>query len=638
MPSTDAALIVAIALVAGASIQVLARFTRVPAIVVLLAAGALLGPAGIGWVEPAALGEGLFVLVDFAVAIILFEGALNLDVARLRRQERVIRRLVTGGALVTLAGAALAAWIWLGWPWEVAALFGALVVVTGPTVVGPLVRNLRLRPHVQTVLEAEGVFIDPIGALLAVFVLQVTLATDAFEAAAGMRDLAGGLLVGLLLGAAGGFALAFLLRLTRLVHGYENILVLAFVTLLFNLGEHTLSQSGLIAVTVAGVIVGNFRHPAIDDLREFKDQLTLLLIGTIFVLLAADVGLAEVRALGWSGLGVVATLIVVVRPLSVWLATRGADLGWRERAFIAALAPRGIVAAAIASLMAITLDARGIAGGADLRALVFLVISGTVVSAAVLAWPLSVALRLRLPARDRVAILGAQGLGLALATALKARGATVVLIDTDPQRCRAAEDQGFTVVFGDGLQERTLRRARIESVGTVIGTSFNDNLNSQFVRFARDEFNVPRGLVSVGSSHTAGVPEHVARHGAEVLFDGAHDQERWDVRWRQKEVSIAPFEFQPPPDASAEPAEGATGDGRSDTFVVLTVQRGRKVTPMALPTAPRPGDHAAIAIHVPANQQAIATLASVGWKPIPAEADDESATAEGPHSTLEQQS
>ena len=621
MTDASAALVVAVALVAGVSVQCVARFVRIPAIVLLLGAGAALGPTGLGWVRPEALGDGLFVLVDFAVAIILFEGALNLDLARLRREERVIRHLVTTGALITFVGAMLTARVWLLWPWMLAALFGALVVVTGPTVVGPLVRNLRLRPRLQTVLEAEGVFIDPIGALLAVLVLQVALATDASQAAAGMRDLAVRLVTGLALGVTGGFAVTLFLRLTKLVRGLENILVLAFVTLLFQLGEHVLSQSGLIAVTAAGVIVGNFENPVIDDLREFKDQLTLLLIGTIFILLAADVGLADVRALGWEGLAVVVTLIVVVRPVGVWVVTRGAELATRERVFLAALAPRGIVAAAIASLMASTLDIRGIAGGDDLRALVFLVISGTVSAAALLAWPLSAALGLRLAARDRIAILGAQGLGLALATELRARGASAVLIDNDPQRCQVAERQNFAVVFGDGLQERTLRRARIELVGTVVGVTFNENLNSQFVRYARHEFDVPTGLVSVSSASGGRPPEHVARHRADVLFDGPHDQERWDVRWRQEEVVIDAFEFHAATNAAAEPPDTpAAVDRRSDTYVILTIQRNRRVAPMARSITLRSGDRAAIALYSRAKEQALAELASLGWHPLPADA------------------
>ena len=157
MTDASAALVVAVALVAGVSVQMGAKLVRIPAIVLLLGTGAALGPTGLGWVRPAALGDGLFILVDFAVAVILFEGALNLDLARLRREERVIRLLVTVGALITFVGGTFAARLWLAWPWALATLFGALVVVTGPTVVGPLVRNLRLRPRLQTVLEAEGV-------------------------------------------------------------------------------------------------------------------------------------------------------------------------------------------------------------------------------------------------------------------------------------------------------------------------------------------------------------------------------------------------------------------------------------------------------------------------------------------------
>jgi NhaP-type Na+/H+ or K+/H+ antiporter/Trk K+ transport system NAD-binding subunit len=615
---SDIALVVSVALVAGVLVQCGARIVRIPAIVLLLGAGAVLGPEGLGWVRPATLGDSLFVLVDFAVAIILFEGALNLDLKRLKREERVIRLLITTGALITLVGGTLTARLWLGWSWPLATLFGALIVVTGPTVVGPLVRNLRLRPRLQTVLEAEGVFIDPIGALLAVLVLQVTLATDPSQAAAGMRDLAVRVVSGLAIGAAGGYTLTLLLRFPKLVRGLENILVLACVTLIFHLGEHALSQSGLIAVTVAGVIVGNHENPVIDDLREFKDQLTLLLIGTIFILLAADVGMAEIQALGWRGAAVVGTLIVVVRPVSVWLVTRGAGLAAKERVFLAAMAPRGIVAAAVTSLMARTLDSSGIAGGDALRALVFLVISGTVVAAALVAWPLSAVLGLRLAARDRIAVLGAQGLGLALATELRARGANVVLIDNDPQRCHAAERQRFAVVFGDGLQERTLRRARMELVGTVVGATFNENLNSQFVRYARHEFDVPTGLVSVSAAGANGAPEHVVRHRADVLFDAPHDQERWDVRWRQAEVATGHFEYREAKKSAEELSDAkAVLDRRSDTYVILTIQRRRHVAPMSRSVSLRSGDRAAIALYLRAQEQAIVELALQGWHLLP---------------------
>ncbi len=612
------ALTIALALAAGIAIQCVARSIGVPAIILLLGAGVVFGPAGVGWIVTGELGEGLYVIVDFAVAIILFEGALNLKIQRLRREERVIRRLVTWGALVTLVGGAAAARLWLGWPWTLALLFGSLVVVTGPTVVGPLVRNLRLQPRLQTVLEAEGVLIDPIGALLAVLVLQITFASDAFNIMNEVGALLGRLAVGALCGAAGGLIIAGLLRVPALVHGLENALTLALVVLLFHVSEYVTAPSGLLAVTVAGLVVGNLKSPVDEELREFKDQLTALMIGAVFVLLAADIELSDVYALGWGGVGVLATLIFLVRPGGVWLATRGTDLSVREELFVSAIAPRGIVAAAIASLTAGTLSASSVSGGTELRALVFLVIAGTVISGGIAAWPLAHLLRLRLPARDRIAILGAQGLGIALARELRSFGRFIVFIDADPQRCRTVENDGFPVVFGDGLQERTLRRIPIELVGTAVGATFNDNLNSQFVHLARDTFGVKQGCVSVDSLDGDRPPQHVARQGADVLFGGPHDQERWDVRWRQGQVVVVkatwvepgPLPPKPAPSAPTRPVQRA----ERDLFVLLTLERNGQAVPMTLSQVRRTGDVAAVAIFTGKAAEARAQLIATGWR------------------------
>jgi hypothetical protein len=371
---------------------------------------------------------------------------------------------------------------------------------------------------------------------------------------------------------------------------------------------------------VAGLVVGNLRSPVDEGLREFKDQLTALMIGAVFVLLAADVGLGEVAGLGWAAAAVLAALVLVVRPLAVWLATRNAEMPLRERVFISAIAPRGIVAAAIASLTAGTLSARSIEGGTELRALVFLVIAGTVVWAGIVAWPLASLLGLRLPARDRIAILGAQGLGLALARELRAAGQTVVFIDSDAQRCRAAEEGGFSVVFGDGLRERTLLRIPIEVVGTAIGATFNENLNSQFVRLARDTFGVKRGLVSVDSFDGERPPQHVVRQGADVLFDGPHDQELWDVRWRQGQVEILRAIKV---DRSERPSPRSTlTRAERELFVPLTFERKGRVAPMSLSASLRAQDAAAVAVHRSKRQEAIEALLSLGWEVAPAAKDE----------------
>lgn len=616
-------LTVAIALAAGVLAQSVSRQLRLPGIVLLLGIGALLGPDGVAWIEPRALGDGLFDIVDFGVAIILFEGGLNLEWSRLKRQEAAIRRLISIGAIVTVVVATGLAHFVLGWTWDLALLFGTLVVVTGPTVVSPLLRDMRLRPRLRTVLEAEGVFIDPIGALLAAAVLQVVTAPMVETLTAEVKLVAASLSFGILSGVVAGLVLVLLLRRRLVVaSGYEHIFSLASVVLLFESCDAFVAESGLIAVTVAGVVVGNFETRVGDELREFKDRITVMLVGLLFVLLAADVPVDDVRALGLPGFIVVGVLIVAGRPLSVLLSTLGLGLPAGERVFMGAVAPRGIVAAAVTSITAATLDTQGILGGDALKAMVFLVIGVTVVVSGASARPLSTLLAVRLPRRDRVAILGARGLALALGQQLRDAEIPVVFLESDPKRSRAAEEAGFTVVFGDPLEERTMLRARPELVGVAIGLSFNEHLNSLFVREALESFDVPEGLVATESLFGEQAPSLLPEENAEVLFDGPHDHERWDVRWRHGQVVVEPFVFQPETEstkskkgeATSDEAKKATSQSR-ELCVIVSVRRGSRVSPMRRGYAFRPGDVAAVAIYTQERDAAVALLAAQGWLP-----------------------
>jgi NhaP-type Na+/H+ or K+/H+ antiporter len=631
-PHAHPELTVALALAAGILAQSVSRLLRLPGIVLLLACGALLGPEGLGWIQPRSLGEGLFGIVDFGVAIILFEGGLNLQWSRLKRQEAAIRRLISVGALATWGGATLLATLLLGWRIELAALFGALVVVTGPTVIQPLLRDMRLRPRVKTILEAEGVLIDPVGALLAGFLLQLVIAPRLTTFASETLGVVVSIGFGIVAGLATGFALAGALRYRVLVaRNYENVFALASVVLLFEACNAVMEPSGLVAVTVAGVVIGNLDTRVGHELREFKDQLTVLLVGMLFVLLSADVALDDVRALGWGGLAVVAALILVVRPVGVWWSTRGLKLTRQERIFIGSVAPRGIVAAAIASITAATLEAQGVAGGAALRALVFSTIAGTVVLSGVFAYPLAWALNLRLPERDRVAIFGTDGLALSLAGALRTGGASVLFIESDPKRCHVAEQAGHDVVFGDPLDERTMQRARMELVGTVVGLTFNEHANGLFVREARESYGVERGYVAIEEMDDARTAHLIQRSGLDVLFDGPHDQARWDVRCRHGEIDVQLFEFgqpdppppapddgtgQPAPPPSSSPGPGPNPDPNpTDCYALLTRQRQGRAWPFHLGFVPKPGDVASVALYRPEREAAIAQLNLVGWRP-----------------------
>jgi NhaP-type Na+/H+ or K+/H+ antiporter len=619
-----------LALAAGVVAQSLARHLRLPGIVLLLATGAVLGPDLLGWVHPRALGAGLFSIVDLAVAVIVFEGGLNLEVSRLRREQTPIRRLVTWGALVTLAGGALVVGWLLEWEWGRALLFGSLVVVTGPTVIGPLVSDLRLRPRVATVLEAEGVLIDPIGAILAVLVLELTLTPRAETFAAGGMQLLLQLGFGTLAGAAAGLALNGLLRIRRLVpQGFGNIFVLAVVLLLFQGCQELVPHSGILAVAIAGVVVGNLHSPVDRDVREFKDQLTVLLIGLLFVLLAADVRFEDVQALGWGGLGTVAALVLLVRPLNVLVSTAGSELRLREKLLLAWLAPRGIVAAAIASLTAASLEVHGLPGGAELRALVFLTIAVTVLLAGFTGRPVATLLGQRLPGRDTVAILGAQGLGLALAAELRDAGQPVVFLDSNPSNCRRAEEAGFAVIYGDAVQERTLQRARFETVGSAIGLTPNDALNRLFVSRAGELFRVPQAYVATARSPAGLAPELMRSAQAVVLFEASHDVERWDVRARHGDLELEHWAFRGAPTAEqAAQGEVETPPNAGERFVILAIRRGRITRPMSVDFKLRAGDVAAIAVHAPERAEAHRILRELGWEPAASpDAGPASATA-----------
>ncbi|MFS8859503.1 cation:proton antiporter [Synechococcus sp. B60.2] len=377
--SFELTILFTLALVAGIAAQVLANFVKVPSIVFLLLFGVLLGPDGLSWVHPQVMGSGLEALVSLAVALILFEGGLNLRLQRLNQVSDSLRNLVLLGSLLTLGGGALAAHYLGEFPWPLAFLFGSLVVVTGPTVINPILKRVRVDSAVSTLLEGEGVLIDPLGAILAVVVLQVVLSGHPSFLMA-LEQLSSRLAIGSAVGALGGWLMGSFLLWSRqfLTEELRNSVVLAGALGVFTLAQSLRSEAGLMAVVMAGLVVRQKAAIAERSVRQFHGQLVVMAISVLFILLTSTLSLKAVFALGWGALATVLCLMLVVRPLSVWLCTWGSDLNWRQKLFVAWLAPRGIVAASVASLFAILLTERGITGGDALKALVFLTISVTV--------------------------------------------------------------------------------------------------------------------------------------------------------------------------------------------------------------------------------------------------------------------
>jgi NhaP-type Na+/H+ or K+/H+ antiporter len=527
------------ALTAGIIGQTLARHLRFPAIIALLGIGIVIGPDGLHWIDPSQLGHLLPILVGFAVAIILFEGGLQLEVRRLRQQASVIRRLISLGAILTaLMAAALTHWV-MGWTWQISLLFGTLVIVTGPTVVTPLLRRVKVSRRLNTILEAEGVLIDPVGAIIAVASLDFIIGTRASDALFDtvmflMATLSFGVLAGLL----GGFLIGFSLKSEKLVpRELENIFTLAVVVFLFEVSNQFLQESGIMAVTVAGIVVGNMKLPAGMRIIHFKEQLTTMLIGFLFVLLAADIRLSNVWGLGWPALALVVGLMFVVRPINVFICAHGSRLNWREKLFMSWLAPRGIVAAAVASLFAFDLNRAGIGGGEQMRSLVFMVIAITVVLQGLTAGVVASILGVRRKNNWGFVLVGANELARVLSRILAQNQEEIVHIDSNSANCSAASTEGFRVIYGNGLEESVLIRAGIDLRRSIIAATPNNDINIMVLKRIKELDQSLR--VAIASQQGSQLEEKMVKSmEARTLFGCRADFNLWLHRLSQDTAKL----------------------------------------------------------------------------------------------------
>ena len=378
----------------GAAARLLAAKTEISGVVLLLLSGLLIGRSGLGWVEPLDLGSGLGTVVGLLVSLVLFDGGLNLRLPG-DTIKATVQRIAALRLLISLGGGLLAAHWLAGLSWSLAAVFSAIVLATGPTVVTPLVRQIRLAPPLGEVLEAEGLVLEPIGAVLALLLLELALGN-----LHGWREVMLGLLYrlggGVLIGASVGWLLSEVLQ--RLnpdqLKGLPLQLSLGLLFLMYGVSEWLLPESALPASVAAGIVVGRRPGPHTAELDGLIQELAQLAITMLFPLLAADVSWSELSPLGWGGILCVLSLMLVVRPIGVGLATIGLPFRLEQRLFLGWLAPRGIVTAAVASLFAIRLEQAGILGAGRLQGLVFLTILITVGLQGLTAQPLARALGL----------------------------------------------------------------------------------------------------------------------------------------------------------------------------------------------------------------------------------------------------
>jgi NhaP-type Na+/H+ or K+/H+ antiporter len=450
-----------------------------PSILVLLLFGLVAGPFT-GLLDPdAVFGALLFPVVSVSVAIILFEGGTSLRLQELRQVGRVVISLVTLGAVVTWALATAAAHYVLGVEFEMALLLGAILVVTGPTVIVPLLRQMRPSVQIGNALKWEGILIDPIGAVLAVLVLEVLLA-GGFELAwtVGALGLLRTVIVGLALAAVGAGLMISLLARRWVPEFLQSPLSLTLVVAAFAASNTLEPESGLLTVTLMGVVMANQRSVNVRHIIEFKENLRVLLISSLFIILAARLDMADLRAVGWPQIAFVGALILVVRPVSVGLATLGSDFSWRERLVLGWVAPRGIVAAAVSSLFALELTQHGYAEAGQIASVTFLVIIVTVLVYGFTAAPLARLLGVALPDPQGVLFVGAHPWAREIARELVNQGFQVCLADTNRHNISQSRLAGLPNYYGSSLTEGALDHIDLSGIGSLLALTANDEVNS----------------------------------------------------------------------------------------------------------------------------------------------------------------
>lgn len=495
----------------GALCNWLAWRVNLPAILFLLLVGLVLGP-GLGVLDPdAAFGDLLFPLVSLGVAIILFEGALTLRFSDIRNVARIIRNLTTIGVLVTWMVMGAAAHYIAGLSWPLAMLFGALVTVTGPTVIMPMLRSIRPSERVASILHWEGILIDPIGAALVVLVFEF-IHSGGGEAAS-LLEFGKVMGIGIGIGLAGGFALAQILRRQWLPDFLENYFALAVVLVVFTGANLLGKESGLVAVTVVGIVLANTKRLDVRELIAFKEDLTLLLLTVLFILLAARLRLDDLMVVLWPSLALLAVALFIARPLSVWISGLGTSVSVREKLLLSWVAPRGIVAAAVSSLFALRLSAEGNEQAELLVPLTFVIIIGTVVIHSLTAGPLATALGLSSRDHEGVMIAGSNKVALALGEALHKVGVRVKIVDTDREGLHEARMKSLDTFYGNPLSEYTDRYLdltaynhliamyrRLES-NVVIGSQYRHQFDSSHI------YSVRTGSLDEATEEEDVVPE-----------------------------------------------------------------------------------------------------------------------------------
>ncbi|TYL39225.1 potassium transporter [Natronococcus pandeyae] len=474
----------------GIGAQVLAKRLRVPSVLFLIVIGVIVGPEGLGFVTIETFGGGLSTVVGLSVAIIIFDGAFHLRREKLERAPQAVRRLTTIGAAIAFVGTTVAVRFFLGTDWDVAALIGALLIATGPTVVTPILEVITVRDHVETALEAEGIINDVTAAVLAIVIFEAFVVGGAPSRipVGFLQRLTAGIGIGVVVAVAVWYLLVEVKAPAGDAPQIARLVSLTGALVSFGLAESVFPETGVAAAATTGLVLGNLDLPHREEILEFNRDLTLVVLSFVFISLAALIDFGSLLGLGLGGIAVVVAVTLFVRPVLVALSATDRQFSREERQFLSFVGPRGIIPASVATLFAIELEAAGQFEAAQtLAGTVFLVIFLTVVIQAGFARQIAEYFEvIPMPA----IIIGGGRVGRALARRLEKRGENVVLVDEDEDVVEALRRDGYTAVHGDGTSPETLREASVERAQIVVATTADDDANLLVSQLARTTFDV----------------------------------------------------------------------------------------------------------------------------------------------------
>ncbi|MEW2920606.1 sodium:proton antiporter [Muricauda sp. ANG21] len=473
---------------------------KLPAILPLILIGLLVGPISTLYTEDGSKliepiwtgekglfpGEGLYYFVSLAISVILFEGGLTLKRAEISNVGPVITKLITIGTVVTFFGAGVAAHYIFGLSWQISFLFSGLIIVTGPTVITPILRNIPLKKDVSTVLKWEGILIDPIGALVAVLVFEFISVGEgqAFTQTA-LVEFGKIILFGTTFGFTFAHALAFAIKRDFIPHYLLNVVSLSTVLLVYVESDLFAHESGLLAVVVMGMVLGNMNLPNLKELLYFKESLSVLLISILFILLAANINISDMELIyNWDTVALFAVIVFIIRPLGVFLSAHGSNLKFNEKLFIGWVGPRGIVAAGIASLFGSKLILRGEPGAEYITPLVFMIVLGTVLLNATTARIFAKLVGVFLKKSEGILIIGASKLSRLIANYLRKNNRHVVLIDNNQTNVDKAKKLGLEAITANIFSDTLADNIELNDMGYLMALTGNSDIN----KFAIDKF------------------------------------------------------------------------------------------------------------------------------------------------------